>query len=335
LPDLHRKGRHVRIPLKLAVEPGPPDGDTPTERCRFAPTTSGPAHPGTLLAALLCWLDARKGGAHLSLRLEDVDSSRCSPESAQDMREALAWFGLDWDDECMQSDSHADHAAALDELARAESLYPCDCGRSAIKRAGLPAADGGWRYPGHCRSRALVDGAWRNVHGAVRLRLEPGIVDVADESLRSLSQDPSLEMGDPVLRSRNGSIAYHLACVVDDARSGITRVIRGHDLAPCTAIHTVLQQRLGYPTPRYRHHLLLLEKAGEKFAKLHGAVGWRDLKAHYTAEELCGVLAEFTGLTPDPSPLRPADLVERFDWSDVGSDDIALEWTGSALVRVP
>ena len=60
-------------------------------RCRFAPTTSGPAHPGTLLAGLLCWLDARSRAAHLELRLEDIDSTRCTPESARDMRAALDW----------------------------------------------------------------------------------------------------------------------------------------------------------------------------------------------------------------------------------------------------
>lgn len=249
------------------------------------------------------------------------------------MRDGLAWFGLDWDSEHLQSDFHADHAAALDELARAGLLYPCDCSRSAIKRAGLAAADGGWRYPGHCRNRQLADD-WRSLGGAVRLRLEPGITHLQDESLLPLARDPSSEMGDPVLRSRDGSIAYHLACVVDDARAGITRVVRGRDLAPCTAIHTVLQQRLGYPNPRYRHHFLLLEKAGEKFAKLHGAVGWRTLQSHYTAAELCGVLAEFAGLTPDPSPLHPRDLVDHFDWNRVRSDDLALGWTGRALERV-
>lgn len=335
LPDRDRKGRLAdRRPLKLHSKPAPPDGGTPTERCRFAPTTSGPAHPGTLLAALLCWLDARQRGANLLLRLEDVDSTRCTAQSAQDMRDALAWFGLDWDDECLQSEFHAEHAAALDELARGGFLYPCDCSRSAIKRAGLAAADGGWRYPGHCRNHLLADRDWRSIDAAIRLRLEPGIADVQDESSILLTQDPSVEMGDPVLRSRNGSIAYHLACVVDDARAGINRVVRGRDLAPCTAIHTVLQRHMGLATPTYRHHLLLLEKTGEKFAKLHGAVGWRDLRTHYTATELCGVLAEFAGLTPDPSPRNPGDLVDHFDWNQVRIDDIALQWNGRALERV-
>ena len=88
-----------------------------SETCRFAPTTSGPAHPGTLLAALLCWLDARSRGAHIALRLEDIDPGRCTPESAHDMRIALAWFELDWDSESLQSENRGSHASALDRLA--------------------------------------------------------------------------------------------------------------------------------------------------------------------------------------------------------------------------
>ena len=52
------------------------------EHGRFAPTTSGPAHPGTLVAALLCWLDARGRDARITLRLEDIDPTRCSDENA-------------------------------------------------------------------------------------------------------------------------------------------------------------------------------------------------------------------------------------------------------------
>src|SRR5262249_10832455 len=114
--------------------------------CRFAPTTSGPAHPGTLLAGLLAWLDARSREARFTLRLEDVDPERCTPESADDMRAALHWFGLDWDAEELQSHHRPAHEAALDRLAEAGLLYPCTCTRSEIARAGTRAADGGGRH---------------------------------------------------------------------------------------------------------------------------------------------------------------------------------------------
>jgi len=303
------------------------------ERCRFAPTTSGPAHPGTLLAALLCWLDARSRGAALSLRLEDVDSTRCTPKSADDMLAALEWFGLDWDEVLLQSANRSSHEAALDRLADREVLYPCSCSRSEIKRSGERAADGGWRYPGNCRNRRLPEGGWRVVQKTVRLRLTSERVDPEEEGGVDLAQDPAVEMGDPVLLGRDGSFAYHLASVVDDGCQQVTRVVRGRDLAPSTAIHVALQRLLELPAPVYRHHFLLLEETGGKLAKLHRAVGWRELREHYTPDALCGLLAEAAGLIETAAPARPGALLAGFDWQRVRDEDLAMRWTGESLVH--
>jgi glutamyl-Q tRNA(Asp) synthetase len=290
-------------------------------RCRFAPTTSGPAHPGTLLAGLLAWLDARSRGGWFTLRLEDVDPERCTPETADDMRAALRWFGLDWDAEELQSHQRPAHDAALDRLAAAGLLYPCACSRSEIARAGTRAADGGWRYPERCRSQSLPPGGWRKADAALRFRVPDGRVELRDESGLDLSQDVRREMGDPVLRRRDGAIAYHLAAVVDDGRDGITRIVRGRDLATSTATHVLLQRALDLPTPTYRHHFLFLERSGEKLAKLHGAVGWRELAGAGSAEEMRARIAGFAGL----------DLARDFDWRDVRSDDLVLEWREQRL----
>jgi len=304
----------------------------PVDRARFAPTVSGPAHPGTLVAGLLAWLDARSLGAHFGLRLEDIDSERCTPEHAVEMRAALVWLGLDWDTEALQTESREAHEAALDRLEAAGLLYPCACSRSEIARAGVRAADGGWRYTGRCRARELPLGGWRAVEGAVRLRLPAGRIELRDESGLDLSQDPLSEGGDPILLRRDGSIAYHLAVVVDDAASGITRIVRGRDLANSTATHVALQRALGLPTPVYRHHFLLLEESGGKLAKLHGAVGWRALASVYTSEALCGRLAALVGLRPDSDPTTPQALLSDFGWRRVREDDVVVRWNGGALV---
>jgi glutamyl-tRNA synthetase/glutamyl-Q tRNA(Asp) synthetase len=300
---------------------------------RFAPTTSGPAHPGTLLAGLLAWLDARSRGARILLRLEDVDPERCTPEHADEMRAALDWLGLDWDGEQRQSASRAAHEAALDRLAAADLLYPCSCSRAEIARTSERAADGGFRYTGRCRARPLPPGGWRESGEALRLRLPAGRVELVDESGLDLSQDPLAAMGDPVLRRRDGAIAYHLAVVVDDAASEITRIVRGRDLAPSTAIHVLLQRALALATPAYRHHFLLLEESGGKYAKLHGAVGWRELAARYDGPALCGLLAALAGLASDSRPTTPRALLATFDWSRVRARDVLLRWDGRTLIR--
>ncbi len=302
------------------------------DRARFAPTTSGPAHPGTLVAGLLAWLDARSRGARIALRLEDIDPQRCTPEHESAMRAALEWLGLDWDQVSRQSANRGAHEAALDRLAGAGLLYPCACSRSEIARGGVRAADGGWRYSGRCRERELPPGGWRAVDGVVRMRLPDGRVELRDESGLDLSQDPLREAGDPVLRRRDRAIAYHLAVVVDDAASGITRIVRGRDIAPSTATHVLLQRALGLATPSYRHHLLLLEETGGKLAKLHGAVGWRELATVYDGPALCGLLAHLAGLARDARPTTPRALLADFDWARVRSDDRVVRWTGRALV---
>ncbi len=301
---------------------------------RFAPSTTGQPHPGTLLAALLCWLDARSCGARLQLRFENIDPERCRPVYLDAMRDALSWLGLDWDEVVLQTDRTSDHEAALDELAAAGRLYPCRCSRAQIRAGGRRAPDGGWHYGGRCRDRSLpasVQGGWRACTEAIRLRLPAERIELVDEGGLDLSQDPVAACGDPVVRRRDGAVAYHLACTVDDAASGVTRIVRGRDLAVSTATQVALQRLLGYSSPRYRHHLLLLEERGGKLAKLHGSVGIAALRRHYDARSLCGALAHLAGLRAAPAPASPQELLPGFSWFRVRCDDCTVRWSGSGL----
>jgi glutamyl/glutaminyl-tRNA synthetase len=298
---------------------------------RFAPSTTGRAHPGTLLAALLAWLDARKLGARLLLRLEDLDPERCRPEWSLRMRDDLAWLGLDFDAIDEQHDFGARHAAALDRLAALGALYPCSCTRSTIRAESDPAVGRGSRYPNLCRGRALPSGGWRACSEPLRAALPPGRSAPRDEGGLDLAQDPAAELGDPIVRRRDGAVAYQLAVVVDDAASGVTRVVRGRDLAASTATQAALQRLLGAPAPVYRHHLLLLEEHGAKLAKLHRAVGADALRAAYTAPALLGFLAYAAGLARGAAPVTPAALLAEFDWSRVAREDRVVRWTGTAL----
>ena len=311
----------------------------PTQTTRFAPSTTGPAHPGTLLAALLCWLDARSRGARLLLRLEDLDPQRCRPEWSDAMRRDLAWLGLDFDAVEAQHASRARHEAALDRLAEQGLVYACRCTRGELRGelrgAAEPAPDGGLRYPGTCRARGLPAGGWRAASDPLRVALPAGRIELADESGADLGQGPAAEMGDPIVRRRDGSLAYQLAGVVDDAAAGVTRIVRGRDLAASTATQVALQRLLGLPQPRYRHHLLLLEERGGKLAKLHGAVGADALRARYDAPAVCGLLAHAAGLARTSEPTAPAELLAGFAWDLVARDDRVLRWDGERLVLAP
>lgn len=298
---------------------------------RFAPSTTGSAHPGTLLAALLCWLDARARGDRLVLRLEDLDPQRSTPARVAQMQEELAWFGLDFDAVWRQSERRGAHEAALDALSEAGRLYPCGCSRSQIRAAGTPTPDGGVRYPGTCRGRALPAGGWRACAEPLRLRLPEGVVVPPREGEPALDQDPLAAFGDPIVRRRDGAIAYHLASVVDDHDAGVTRVVRGRDLATSTATQVRVREALGLPVPVHRHHLLLLEPQGDKLAKFHGSVGVPELREEMDAAALRGVLAHACGLAPEPAPVSTDALLADFSWDRVRDADRVLEWDGARL----
>jgi glutamyl-Q tRNA(Asp) synthetase len=324
---------------------------------RFAPSTTGEAHPGTLLAALLVWLDARSRGGRAVLRLEDLDVTRTKTAWAEQMIEACRWLGLTWDDVIVQSDRRAAHEAALDALAAAGRLYPCTCSRAsrAGRAGGRRAPDGSWAYDNTCRGRVFPAGGWRAMTAtsaasaasdagdagaataAIRVRLDDDRIELHDEGGLDLSQTPARDLGDPVVRRRDGVIAYQLAVVVDDHDAAITDVIRGRDIAPSTATQVMLQRLLGMPTPRYRHHFLLLEPTGgasspqAKLAKLHGSIPFSQLRARHDGPALCGILAHAAGLAPTPAPCRPDELVAAFDWRRVPTRDRVARWDERGL----
>ena len=228
---------------------------TPIYRGRFAPSPTGPLHFGSLVAALGSWLHARARGGEWWVRIEDVDRTREVPGAADLQLEALRRFGLHWDgDVIRQSDRDAIYQAALDDLLRRDLAFACHCSRSDLE------PEGGVH-------RACVAAAPRALP-AVRLRVPEGtLIEVADAVHGPITQRLDDEVGDVVLRRADGSWAYQLAVVIDDAEQGITDVVRGADLLDSTPRQVFLQGVLGLPTPRYTHLPLILDDAGRKLSK--------------------------------------------------------------------
>jgi glutamyl/glutaminyl-tRNA synthetase len=216
----------------------------------------------------------------------------------------------------LQSDFAADHLAAIEQLRSDGLVYPCCCSRRDVAAGGIPAPDGGYRYPNTCRNRSL-EGAG------------------PDDAFRCRIDDASA-FGDPIVVRRDGGVAYHLASVVDDATEGVTRVVRGRDLETTTATQVALQELLGSATPQYHHHFLLLEPRGDKLAKLHGSVTAAELREVTDGASLCGVLAHAATLLDSPEPVRPEELIDVFDWQRVRERDRVMDWDGRELsVRDP
>ncbi len=258
---------------------------------RFAPSPTGYLHLGHAYSALAGWKAARESNGKFLLRIEDIDSARCREEFTVAILEDLAWLGLDWDGELRRQSQHmADYRAPLDRLEAMGMIYPCFCTRAAIKAeienaAAAPHGADGPLYPGTCRNLSLGERGARRAAGlpfALRLDVTKATIAAGElfweEDGRGRIKAEPLSQGDVVLARKETPASYHLAVTVDDALQGVTLVTRGEDLFASTPIHRLLQALLGFPTPRYRHHKLLTDESGKRFAKRDKGLTLRALR---------------------------------------------------------
>jgi glutamyl-Q tRNA(Asp) synthetase len=254
---------------------------------RFAPSPTGYLHLGHAYSALMAWRAAREAGGRFLLRIEDIDATRCKPEFTDAILEDLAWLGLDWDGEVRKQSEHfADYEAALDKLDLRGAIYPCFCSRAEIARAGAaPQGEEVLRYPGTCHELSTEERLRRIAAGAsfgLRLDMARALAHRAplewEEDGRGVIPADPQRLGDVVLARRDTPTSYHLAVTVDDALQGVTLVTRGADLFMATHIHRLLQALLDLPTPLYRHHKLLTDASGKRFAKRDKALTLRALR---------------------------------------------------------
>jgi glutamyl-Q tRNA(Asp) synthetase len=238
---------------------------------RFAPSPTGQLHLGHAYSAALAHRAARDAGRFL-LRIEDLDQTRSRGEFVDAIAEDLRWLGLDWDEEpVVQSKRSEVYSDALDRLKALGLVYPCFCTRSDIAAAlSAPHAPHA-HYPGTCRGlpddpdrRARTPHSWRlDAAKAIAAAALPGWIETEGESFEATAAD----IDDEILARKDAPASYHLACVVDDAASGVTLVVRGMDLRASTPVQRLLQTLLGFPEPVYLHHQLVVHDDGRRLAK--------------------------------------------------------------------
>lgn len=278
----------------------------PVYRGRFAPTPSGPLHLGSLLTALLSYLDARANGGAWLLRIDDLDGPRCDPAHSDRILRQLEAHGLYWDEAPRYQSAHRnEYIEALAELRAAGRVYGCDCTRRRLKEE---SAMGAWEpvYSGRCRDRRLADSDAEGL--ALRLRSPAGPVRLEDDWQGALGGDWQLDVGDFVLQRRDGIPGYALACAVDERAMGITHVVRGADLLAPTLMHWAVLDALGSPRPRSRHGPLLQRADGAKLSKQNHAAPIDETQAAASLLRCCGWL----GVAPQEADAdnAPADILE-------------------------
>ncbi len=218
------------------------------------------------------------------MRLEDLDGPRAKPELGDAALEDLKWLGLDWDGPSyVQSTGLEELAASARRLEHEGKAYACVCSRGDVRSAqsAPQLGDSEPRYPGTCRGRfrSLADAARETGKAAgLRLAVEDGPISVRDELCGERSFDVQAEVGDFLIAKRDGAPAYQLAVVLDDARQGVTEVVRGDDLLPSAARQKLLQRALGLPELGYVHVPLVHDEHGRRLAKRHDDLSLRELR---------------------------------------------------------
>jgi glutamyl-tRNA synthetase len=271
---------------------------------RFAPSPTGRLHLGNLRTALLAWLFARAAGSRFLVRMEDLDRGSVRDEHHATQLDDLAALGLTWDGEVVRQSARAAlYDAAIEQLAAAGLVYECWCSRKEILEASSAPHGAPGAYPGTCRE----GGNPRPGRApALRLRTDHDVVAVED---RLLGRYEGV-VDDFVLRRGDGTAAYNLAVVVDDADQGVEEVVRADDLLPSTPRQVHLARVLRLPVPAYAHVPLALGPDGRRLAKRDGAVTLDDRRAlGESPADVVALLASTLGM----AGRTPHDLLDQFD----------------------
>jgi glutamyl-Q tRNA(Asp) synthetase len=254
-------------------------------KTRIAPTPSGFLHEGNAFAFLLTSELAKRHGASILLRIDDLDNDRKRPEYVEDIFLTLEWLGIEWQEgprtaaelDSAWSQHHRLHLfeEALTTLREKGLVYACGCSRKQLAAFDSPADDA------HACSNGNLpldtpDTSWR-------LRI-PRETEVCFKKLNGemTALRPADLLPDPVVRRRDGIPAYQVASVVDDHHFGIDLIVRGEDLLPSTAVQLFIAQQLGFSgflNATFHHHSLVLNEKGEKWSKSAGT---------HVESQLCG-----------------------------------------------
>lgn len=260
-------------------------------RTRFAPSPTGYLHLGHAKAAYEAFHYAQSAGGVCLLRIEDTDHTRCKPEYTQAVFTDLNWLGFDWPVPVRrQSQHYPDYAKVVLQLLERGLAYPCALTRSDIKNGSQPAPE---NFAAHWNNEQVISRlqsaaateaptlpfsirlnlskAIRTLNKAAKFKETGPLYTGVYDARESLAQRE-----DPILARKDIGCSYMIAGPHDDWHQNISHVVRGADLFHATALHVLIQNLMGWPTPLYHHHGLVLAETGEKLSKrnldtsLHG-----------------------------------------------------------------
>ena len=222
---------------------------------RFAPSPTGPLHFGSLITAVASYCDAKANQGTWLVRIEDTDIPRIYPNSESHILNCIDAFEFEPDADIIFQKNRLDlYEDVLEQLKQAQQIYACECTRKQLGSNHI--------YVGTCRDLHLDFS-----NQAIRLKVDDQLICFDDLLQGRQCSNLKNDLGDFVLKRRDGIISYQLAVVVDDYLQGITHVVRGADLLDNTARQIWLGSLLDYPKLNYMHLPLAMNDQGQKLSK--------------------------------------------------------------------
>lgn len=310
-------------------------------RVRFAPSPTGPFHIGGARSALFNWLLAKKDQGTLVLRIEDTDRERSTKESEENIKEALKWLGITWDEGIDVGGEHGPYRQTerlhiyeeyTKKLLASGQAYECFCTDEEIEAERQALKDAGKMpiYQGHCRHLTEEQKEAYRREGrkpTIRFRVPENQEIIVDDMVRGRVTFDSNGVGDFVIVKSDGIPVYNYAVVIDDATMEITHVIRAEEHLSNTPRQVVLYEALGLPTPRFGHVSLILGKDRTKMSKRHGATSVDQYrKLGYLPEAIVNFLA-LLGWSPtgEEEILSAEELIEQFSMDRVAKNPAVFD----------
>lgn len=240
---------------------------------RLAPSPTGVLHLGNARTFLVNWAMARRHGWRIVLRIEDLDGPRVKEGAIEQTVDLLRWLGMDWDEgPVVQSLDLSPYIDAASRLAGVGAIYPCELTRAQIEAAASAPQEGAHEIPFPRSMRpTILARTFEDTGSNWRFATPDETVCFVDGFCGEQSHRPCDTVGDFVVWTKRGQPSYQLAVVVDDARQGVTQVVRGNDLLDSAARQILLYRALGAgPPPAYTHLPLVVGADGRRLAKRHG-----------------------------------------------------------------
>ena len=180
----------------------------------------------------------------------------------------------------------------------------------------------------------------------------PGLVDLTTAATLTASQpvtemnEPTQEDGDnagqyPEVTAADGTAAFFFCNAVDDARMGVTYVLRGEDHLANTPRQLMILSALDLAAPHYGHVSLLVGPDGAPLSKRHGATSVREYRERgFAAAAVINHLFRLGHATAEHGFLSLAQMAQAFDPTRLGraparfDEQQLLVWQKDAVHRM-